>query len=263
MNPKSLSQPAGDCDSVQELIPAYAFGLTDPDENRLVEANLAGCSDASINLAEYQQLQNEMRASVTQIDPPPLLIGRLAAATVTPPVVVKKTRRLPVPLPWLAAAAALVALVLTNSYWLTRVNTLTKERADYLANDTDNPNTVGIDGGAFVLTNTSQLRWVRLPDARQDGKAAAFLCWNAESQTGLLYVWGFPSPTPGSTYQLWLTRGDVRASAGTFQVDNTGRTVVLFHSSEPIDKYTWARITAEPENGSEQPSTNVVVNGQL
>lgn len=262
MNQNRLSQPAGDCDSIQELIPAYAFELTDPDEKRLVEANLDGCNDASVELADYQQLQNEMRASVPQIDPPPMLIGRLAVATAAPPVV-SKPRRWPLPLPWLAAAAALVALVLTNSYWLTRVNTLAQERVDYLSTDNDNFTNINSSGGAFVLTSTTDLRWVRLPDAQQDGKAAAFLCWNAESQTGLLYVWGFPALTPGQTYQLWLTRGDVRASAGTFRVDDTGKTVVLFHSSEPIDKYTWARITAEPENGSEQPGTNVVVNGQL
>ncbi len=262
MNPNLPSTSAGNCDSIQELIPDYAFGLTDLDENRLVEASLENCADASVDLAEYQQLQDEMRASVPQLEPPPLLVVRLAAATATPPaaVSVSKVKRL---LPWLAAAAALVALALTNAFWLTRVNTLNQEHADYLANDDDNGANGNGTKGAVVLTSASDLRWVRLQDPEQSSRASGFLCWNADSQSGLLYVWGFPTVTPGQSYQLWLTRDDVRTPAGTFSVDDTGRTVLLFHSDEPIDQYTWARITAEQDSGSPQPDSNIVVNGQL
>lgn len=261
MDPKPAPNSAGDCEAVQDLTAAYAFGLTDPEETRLFEAALPSCPDAVAQVAEFRALQDEMRAAVPQIDPPAFLISRLAAAIAVPQTPAPtKVRRLPLRPAWLVAAAALIALALTNVYWLTRVNMLAQQQADYLANDRD-----GYSGtnGAFVLTSTSELRWVRLPPAQQNGKAAAFLCWNAESQTGLLYVWGFPSLNQGETYQLWLTRGDERSSAGTFQVDETGKNVVLFHSSEPIDQFTWSRITIEPTSGSPQPSSNVVVVGQL
>jgi hypothetical protein len=260
MNEKHPSTSAGDCNSIEDLIPAYAFGLTDPEETTLVEANLGGCNDASIELVEYRQLQDEMRASVRQIDPPLMLMTRLAEATATPSVpvaVVPKARRR-LPLPWLAAAAALVALVLTNVFWLAQVNTLNQQTTDYLANDNDQ----FADAGSFVLTNTSDLRWVRLQPTEQDGKAAAFLCWNAESQTALLYAWGLPV-TPGQSYQLWLTRDNTLVNAGTLRLDDKGRTVMLIHSDQPIDQYTWARITAESGSGSAQPSGNTVVNGEL
>jgi hypothetical protein len=87
--------------------------------------------------------------------------------------------------------------------------------------------------------------------------------WNAESETGLMYVHAFPMLEPGKTYQLWLTRGDERVSAGTFEVDEEGNASLLFQVTEPIDQFTWARVTAEPVSGSEQPSDTVVVHGEL
>ena len=42
-----------------------------------------------------------------------------------------------------------------------------------------------------------------------------------------------------------------------------GSQFLSFHINEPIDKYTWARITSEPENGSNAPSNSVVVVGKL
>ena len=60
-----------------------------------------------------------------------------------------------------------------------------------------------------------------------------------------------------------LTRGEERLNAGTFQVDEDGTAALLFHTDEPIDDYTWARVTDEPADGSEQPTGNVVVHGAL
>jgi hypothetical protein len=87
--------------------------------------------------------------------------------------------------------------------------------------------------------------------------------WNGESEIGLLYVRGFPELSSGKTYQLWLTRGEERVSAGTFHVDDEGSAALLFNITEPIDDYTWARITEEPERGSDEPSNIVVVHGEL
>jgi anti-sigma-K factor RskA len=115
----------------------------------------------------------------------------------------------------------------------------------------------------FVLTSASDLRWVRLPPSQQNADAAAVLLWNSESKIGLLYVRGFPELSAGKTFQLWLTKGEDRASAGTFRVDEDGNGALLFNITDAIDKYTWARITEEPADGSSEPSDQVVVVGEL
>lgn len=258
------------CDAIRDLIPDYAFGLTDAEQTRLVEAHLPLCAEAAAQLAEFRQLQDAMRAEVAQIEPPPALEAKLMAAIAAPdrehparphslPAAVPPRRRLPYA--WLAAAAAIIALVLTNGYWLTRVNDLAQQNAALTAQTvSNNPST---DTPAFVLTSTSGLRWVRLPPAEEAADTSAFLMWNAESKIGLLYAHGFPELAVGKTYQLWLTRGETRTSVGTFRVDEEGKGAMLFMSDEPIDQFTWARITDEPENGSPQPTGPIVVIGKL
>lgn len=256
------------CENIQQLIPEYAFGLTSREETALVEANLSACPEAAEALADYRLLQVEMREGVPQIEPPPGLEAKLMAAVgksqpsieqISPapqigaPVAAKPRRNIA----WLAAAAAILALVITNAFWLMQLDNLARrqrelEAAMHAPDDT-----------AFVLTSTANLRWVRLPPSQQNTDSSAFLMWNAESEIGLMYARAFPQLEPGMTYQLWLTRGDVRVSAGTFRIDEDGNGALLFHSDQPIDEFTWARITAEPENGSPQPSENVVVIGEL
>lgn len=248
-------QPQVDCNDITELIADYAFGLATPEEIKLVEANLHACPEAAAQLADYQRLQDEMRASVALVEPSNQLRERLMAATITSvqPILKSGSSRRIRLLGWLAAAAV-IALVFTNIYWFSRVNDLTN-RQDELAQAFES---------ALVVSerDTDDLRWVRLPP-QEDVDSTAVLVWNPESQVGLLYAREFPVLEPGKTYQLWLNRGDDRISAGTFEVDDTGEASFLFHISEPIDNYAWARVTSEPEDGSAQPSGAVLVAGEL
>jgi len=150
------------------------------------------------------------------------------------------------------------ALLLTNFYWFGRINDLTARL------NTPTPQIIGNQpSNAFVLANTSDLRWVRLPPSQQNTGAAAFLMWNAESKIGILYATGFPPVVAGMTYHLWLTRASEFLSGGDLTVDANGKGALLFNIQEPIDKWTWARITVEPIDGSKKPSEMVIVNGKL
>jgi hypothetical protein len=199
-----------------------------------------------------------MRGDVPQMFPPANLEARLMAAIAEPIPVAPARARRKIPWGWAAAAAAIVALVLTNVYWLGRVNTPPPRSSESTSAQ------IMVQGDStFVLTSASDLRWVRLPPSQENTDATAVMLWNSESEIGLLYVRGFPRLSAGKTFQLWLTKGEDRASAGTFRVDEYGNGALLFHITEPIDKYTWARITEEPADGSTQPSDQVVVVGEL
>ncbi len=248
------------CDAIVDLIPDYAFGLTDPAETARVEAGLSDCQEAIAQLVDFQNIQNAMRADVPQIEPSPQLESRLIAALQNPAkqTPLKPIRRLPVRRGWLATAGAVAALLLTNIYWFGRVNDLSARA------NTPTPQIIGSQPpNAFVLANTSELRWVRLPPSQQNTGAAAFLMWNAESKIGILYATGFPTVAAGMTYHLWLTRATEFLSGGDLTVDPNGKGALLFNIQEPIDKWTWARITVEPIDGSKKPSEMVIVNGKL
>ncbi len=274
MNVNQSTQTALDCEALAQLIPDYAFGLTDDAETYLVEINLNHCPEAQALLADYRALQDDLRASVAPVEPSPELGTRLMAAVhaaaapksvVTAPITPasptlepvarvvpsqRKSRRFYAA--WIAAAAALIALVITNVYWFSRVNSLS-----------DRLDSVTASGSAFVLTDTNSLHWVRLASATDDANASAFMMWNNDSQTGLLYARGFPEPAPGFGYQLWLATDAGRISGGVFEVNPTGDGALLIHIDTPINSYTRAGITTEPVSGSEGPTSPAVVRGDL
>lgn len=275
MNPNQHADTVYNCDALLELIPEYAFGLTDADQTRIVEANLERCPAATARLQEYRHLQDEMRGAVPQVAPPPNMGARLMAAIAeqtpapapaaaplqppalvpAPPVVSAKPRRA-IRIAWLVAAAAVLVLVGTNIFWLSRVAELTQSTNllnTLLAAQTTNP---------FVLTGTEGLHWVRLADAQEAGAdTAAFMMWNEASKTGLLYAHAFPELQPGYRYHVWLTRPDERVFMGILQVDEEGNGALLFNSPEPIDDFSWAWVTAETGNGI--PDAPAVVKGEL
>jgi len=236
MSKHSRGNPV-DCDSIRELIPDYAFGLTDAEETQRVRSGFAHCPEARDELADFRRLRAELMLAVPQMEPPAALGERLMAVIASPIVPVKPHRR-PAQWPRIAAAVEALLLLTTNLYWLLRVNDLTRRQDELAAEIARQPPNV------FILSNTSSLRWVRLPPSQQNASTSAFLMWNAESETGLLYARGFPKLAAGTTYQLWLTRGDEKVSGGTFHVDADGNGALLFHTEQPIDEYTWARITS-------------------
>src|SRR5262245_29058579 len=89
-----------DCEAILELIPDYAFGLTSAEETRWVEANLNSCPEAVAQLADFRQLQDEMRADVPQMTPPADLEARLMAAVAATPVPQPVLKKAPRTLHW-------------------------------------------------------------------------------------------------------------------------------------------------------------------
>src|SRR4051794_23263979 len=75
-----------DCETILNLIPEYAFGLTEPEQNQWIEANIARCPEAVTQLQEYRRVQEEMRASVPEMEIPVGAGAHLMAALAAPHV---------------------------------------------------------------------------------------------------------------------------------------------------------------------------------
>lgn len=291
----SQHTPTLDCTAITELIPDYAFGLTSAEESQWVEANLTRCPEAAAQLAEFRLLQDDLRTSVPVMAPPAGLEARLMAAvgdakvagtpfmasTNQPTPVVTRNGMSDVyptagtPLitsgakpparrnAWIIAAGLAAALLLvTNLYWLVRFNQ-TQAQLDHITALL--PADLNQLARAFVLPNADDLRWVWLRTGEEDSRTAALMMWDQETETGLLCAWGFPELPPGETYQLWLTPpdSDNLEPVGQFRVNDRGIGSIVFNSSHPIDRFTWARVTTEPESGSQQPSDTTVVHGEI
>ena len=263
------------CTDILELIPEYAFGLTDEVTARRVEAALPTCPEAEQQLAEYRQMQAAMREDVPEIAPPSTLGLRLREAISAEPVPAPSTVIRPVPrsiatpaptapqprvirrslLFPLIAAAALIALVITNVYWLSRVNSLSTQMQDATAL------LAQLRDGTFSVRNAESLELVQL--ANENTNSFAMLMWDKESTTGLIYTRDFPELQSGKVYQLWLANEDGRISGGTFTVTAEGEGALIFTAPRSIGDYDRAGVTEEPEGGSPGPTSPAVVSGTL
>ncbi len=292
----SQQTTTSDCTAITELIPEYAFGLTSAEETRLVETNLAHCPEAAAQLDEFRLMQDDLRMSVPVMTPPAGLEARLMAAVgnssgvgtrngvsdvqpivgtpfmasgvenqpFEPPPLITSVSKPPTRRNWWIGAAGLAAalLLVTNLYWANRFNQ-TQAQLDQIAALL--PTDLNQLARAFVLPNADDLRWVWLRTGEADSRTAALMMWDQETETGLLCAWGFPELPPGETYQLWLTPpdSDNLEPVGQFRVNDRGIGSIVFNSSHPIDRFTWARVTTEPESGSQQPSDTTVVHGEI
>ena len=241
---KSLISLNWDCEALAELIPAYSIGATDADETYQVEAGLDACPELRPLLMSYLDVSDVLAGDVPQVEPPARLRDNLMAAIQTPaePTPAPTPKIIPWRMGLLAAVAAL--LVVSNIWWMTRFNALERQ--------------------VEVLTAqqfTADAEWVAFTPLTDD-TASVVLLWNPETGTATLYADGLPTLESDQSYQVWLRRGDVdRVSAGVFQQDADGRSVLTFEIPEPLDTFTGIGITAEPFGGSLEPTTSSVAPG--
>lgn len=234
------------CDELLELIPAYAIGATDADETAFVESALAGCPEARAELAEYQDMVDDLRMAVPQIEPPAALKSRLIAAT-SPAPVSKPAIPLSMPAPrrrihtgWIAFAAAMLLLVFTNIFWLTRQSAESQPDALILSQD---------------------IAWTRL-DNDAGTNSWALMMWNPDSESAVLCAYNFPELPEGQVYQLWLNNNGYRVSGGTFRVNENGFGLLSVKAHGAINGYQVVGVTTEPE-GSTEPTGDSVVRGEI
>src|SRR6266496_605027 len=86
------------CEEFEELSGAYALGAVTPEEWEAARAHLAGCANCTRHLQELRAVVDLLPYSVTQVNPPESLKGRLLKAirreiTATPTQPVPMNRR--------------------------------------------------------------------------------------------------------------------------------------------------------------------------
>ena len=66
-----------------------------------------------------------------------------------------------------------------------------------------------------------------------------------------------PPPETGTTYQAWLIVGGAPVSAGTFDVDASGRG--LHHIAATTGSFDAVGVSLEPAGGSDQPTPDQII----
>lgn len=235
----------------QEQAAPYALGILSPEDRRAFEAHLAGCDACRADVRAYTEVAAALAHAAPAAEPPGALRDRvLAEARRVRPIGPRVSPR--PPLPWLAAAAALLlaAAGAIATWRLTgRVHELERSLA---ASDS----VLADDSAALALLTGPDVNVVSL--AGTNRAPSARIVWNHALNRFVVFAFDLPAAPAGRTYQLWaIAKGHAPLSMGTFNTDAQGRARVVL----PVDREIAALgfidncgLTEEPSGGSPQPT---------
>lgn len=107
--------------------------------------------------------------------------------------------------------------------------------------------------------NEDAFSTIRLAGTAAMPQAAGLIAVSPDGQYGTL-IFADLSPLPADQqYQLWLVRGDQRASGGVFSVPATGYGAIVVYTYDPLDSFDTFGITIEPYGGSPGPTGEQVL----
>jgi len=225
-----------------DLLPAYALGCLDGEDDLRVAEHLAACKLCRGELERYRSLVADLPFAVAESDPPPRLKetilqrARQARGMATAAPKIPWWQRVP---SWSMVSLVLIlALGASNLLLWGRLNTL-------------------------EIRQRTSLRTILLQGTTSAPNATGMLVISLDGSHGTLVVDRLPILSESQQYQLWLIRDGKRTSGGVFSVDEKGYKGMYIKSPEPLDTYTGVGITVEPSGGSPGPTGEKVLGGNL
>ncbi len=248
-------------DELQELLGPFALGLTDDAESRAMREHLLTCARCQAELAEIAAAVDALPFAVAEMEPPPALRERIAAAVLAeprtaptaapspppapapaPPATPAPALAAPVPLPvrwwssarpWAVAAAALLLITLGLLFWNLRLQ-------DELR-------------GAAVET-------IALAPTDAAPGASGEIRYQPDLQLLIVDVRDLPPLAEGEVYEFWLIdQSGVPVPAGVVD-QSTGTHAIAADRGQ----YQAVAITAEPGPlGTAAPTGDIVAQAAL
>jgi len=263
-----MTGPASD--SPQDLAAAYALGALSPDEARRFEAYLATSPEARQELEEYREVAALLALSGSDAAPGDALRARVLAR-----VAEEKERRLPPagapgrPAPaaglWIALAASLLAAMglgvglVSARGRLGALETELAARTQALA-DTERRLTEREATLNSILEPGVQLFQLT---SSGDPNPGIQLFWDRQRNRAILHGFKLKPVPEGRAYQLWFIKDGKPVPSVTFKPESSGRASAEQISVPTGGTLSAAAVTVEPESGSAQPTSPIVLVGSL
>lgn len=234
---------------LHHLAAAYSLDALDPGERREFEAHIDTCEICAEEVLGFRETAAQLAAASHRL-PPDDLKARVMAEVATTrqlpprtspasagadPIDLDQRRKRRTVVARVAAAAAVVVLV------------------------------VGLSS-ALLLTDgpTDVEELVAAPDAvvtQLEGSAGNVrVLWSEDLDRVAVIANDLDDPGEGKAYELWFVVQDGVAPAGTFAADGGTSTEVIEADGTTPDG--WG-VSIEPEDGSAQPTSDVILTGEL
>jgi len=249
-------------ESLQNLAAAYALAALTPEESGRFEAFLATSADAQRDVAEFREVAALLGLAGSEPPAGSDLRARLLARLEE-----EKVGRLPAPsrmargrtspAAWGALAASLIAVGLGTGLLslrgdLARLEHTLVERQQQLAAREATLNAI-LEPGVELYQLT----------ASGDPDPGIQLFWDRQRNRAILHGYRLKPVPPGRAYQLWFIRDGKPVPSVTFKPEATGHAKVEQVAVPPDGKVSAAAITVEPETGSQQPTSPILLVGAL
>jgi anti-sigma-K factor RskA len=250
-------------ESPQDLAAAYALGALSAEEARRFEAYLAGSPEAQRDVAEYREVAALLALAGPEPAPSPELRQRVLARG-RAPAPRPAAGRPPRTSPWLALAAALVAVVgLGFGYaQLTTVRDLRRELAQLgqrLERTSDQLRTREATLNSILEPGVQLFQLT----ASGDPDPLIQLFWDQQRNRAVLHGFRLDSVPRGRAYQLWFIKDGAPVPSVTFRPEPTGHVLVEGIEVPADGEMSAAALTVEPETGSLQPTSPIRMVGPL
>jgi anti-sigma-K factor RskA len=240
-----------------DLLPGFALGILEADEERRVQEHLADCPACREDLAALREVTGSLSLAVRRVEPPAVLEKRImqrigASRLNTPPLSSPAARRphsvrtsprrsLPAWYRTLGAVAAVLIVALATGNIL-QLRGIMPRSGPSSAPGLTTATLVGVDGvrdayGTIVL--------------------------DPEDNHGVLAVRGLSNLDTAHQYQLWLIKGAERRSGGVFSVNADGYGSLQLSVPKDFTGFRAIGISIEPTGGSPQPTGARVMSGTL
>jgi anti-sigma-K factor RskA len=254
--------------SMRDLAAAYALGALSPEEARAFEAYLGSSPEARRDVVEFREVGALLADAAPAVTPDPELrsrvLDRIGRDKVVP-ISARQTRGSSVPFPIWIALAASVALAVgmgtmlvssrrelaARNVAIDSVRATLSQVETRLAAREATLNTIMEPGVILSVLSTTKAAEPRIQ-----------LFWNREKHSAIVHAFNLMPADSGLVYQLWFIQDGKPIPSVTFNSEPTGHALV--QSVElPDGGITHAAITLEPPGGSRQPTSPVIMIGEL
>ncbi|MEO7136859.1 MAG: anti-sigma factor [Gemmatimonadales bacterium] len=255
---------------VSDLAAAYALGALGPEEQREFEALLSSSPEARREVDEYREVAALLALTIPvsaapRADLRARVLGGLTSRRVGGAVPTRGVRRPRPMLLWGALAASLLAVVGLGANMLSLRGRVAALETDLTASQRSLA-----ERGRELAERLATLNAILEPGVRLyqltasgDPDPGIQLFW--DQQRNLAIVHGFrlkPVPT-GRAYQLWFIKDGKPVPSITFKPESSGH-VRIERIPVPADgSLGAAAVTVEPESGSTQPTSPIILMGPL
>ena len=264
---------AFDHDAAREMLALAALDALSPSERRALEAHLRTCAECTRELAEFRDDAASIGASLPQrpmaAERSSLIRARLVARAAADREKVTPIRQprpeqpssaapaRPTLVPWLAAAALLIAVgAIAYDFRLRSVIQRLSDARSVLRDSATVLQQRLVEQQAIVAGLTGP--GVKVIDAAATSARQPYarMFWDQPTNRWTFVAYNLPAAAPGHTYQLWLiTRDQKKVSAGTFAPQPNGSALVRATYPLASDSLAAIAVTNEPAGGSPQPTT--------